>query len=99
MAVTDPGPEPGADRRPTDPGRRHAAGTHSRGWYVLLLAPFVALLWVSTYASHAPVLWGFPFFYWYQFLWVLLGAGATALVYRLTTGPDQRAEDDRERRP
>jgi len=24
---------------------------------------------------------GIPFFYWYQFLWVILGAALTAIVY------------------
>lgn len=50
---------------------------------VLLLAPFVALLWVSSYAKDSPRLLGFPFFYWYQLLWVLLSAGGTYLAYLL----------------
>ncbi len=53
--------------------------------YILLVVPFVALLWVSTYAHDGPRLGGFPFFYWYQFLWVLLGAAVTWLVYAITT--------------
>ena len=39
---------------------------------VLVLAPIVALMLVGTYAKHGPELWGFPFFYWYQLLWVFL---------------------------
>ena len=50
---------------------------------VLLLAPFVGLLWVSSYAKDSPRLLGFPFFYWYQFLWVLLSAVFTYAAYRL----------------
>ncbi|MDT7546266.1 MAG: hypothetical protein QOE99_2376 [Actinomycetota bacterium] len=50
---------------------------------VLLLAPFVALLWVSSYAKDDPRLWGFPFFYWYQFLWVFLASILTYTAYRL----------------
>ncbi len=50
---------------------------------VLLLAPFVALLWVSSYAKDKPRLLGFPFFYWYQFLWVLISAALTLLAYAL----------------
>ncbi len=61
---------------------RHSSG--SRAWYLLLLAPFVGLLWPSLYARHDPELAGFPFFYWYQFLWVLLGAAVTGLVYLAT---------------
>ena len=64
--------------------RRHGR-TGSRVWYLLLLAPFVGLLWPPLYAKHDPVLAGFPFFYWYQFLWVILGAAATAVVYWATT--------------
>lgn len=33
-----------------------------------LLAPFVALMWVGSYAKTDPVLIGIPFFYWYQML-------------------------------
>ena len=67
------------DRRP---GER-ASG--SRAWYLLLLLPFIGLLWPPFYAKDAPRLGGFPFFYWYQFLWVLLGAGLTGVVYWATT--------------
>lgn len=55
-----------------------------RWWYLLLLVPFVALLWMPLYARAGPELWGFPFFYWYQFAWVLLSSGLTAWVYRMT---------------
>ena len=48
------------------------SGGGSRFSNLLLLLPFVALLWVPFYNSIEPVLWGIPFFYWYQFLWVLL---------------------------
>ena len=50
---------------------------------VLLLAPFVALLWVSSYAKDSPRLWGFPFFYWYQFAWVFLASILTYTAYLL----------------
>ena len=41
-------------------------------WYLLLLAPFVAVLWVPFYNAIEPAWAGIPFFYWYQFLWVLV---------------------------
>jgi hypothetical protein len=69
------------DRRPTDRGNRSG----SRAWYLLLLAPFVGLLWPAFYAKDAPRLAGFPFFYWYQFLWVLIGVAVTTVVYLMTT--------------
>ncbi len=62
---------------------------------VLLLAPFVALLWVASYARVRPSLFGFPFFYWYQLAWVLVSAALTYTAYRLVKA-DERA---RGRRP
>ncbi len=50
---------------------------------VLVLAPIVALLWVGSYARKGPELWGFPFFYWYQFLWVFIASACTWLAHRL----------------
>jgi len=38
--------------------------------WVLLLLPFVGLLWVPFYNFAEPSLFGFPFFYWYQLAWV-----------------------------
>ena len=48
---------------------------------LLLGVPFVGTLWVSSYASLHPELWGIPFFYWYQFLWIAIGALLTIVVY------------------
>ena len=59
--------------------------TGSRWWYLLLLVPLVGLLWTPFYAHPKPELFGFPFFYWYQFAWVIAGAGITAFVYLVTT--------------
>jgi hypothetical protein len=50
---------------------------------ILLAIPVVALLWVSSYARETPRLWGFPFFFWYQFLWVFICAGCTYAAHRL----------------
>jgi hypothetical protein len=49
--------------------------------YLMLLVPFVALLWVPFYDSLEPELFGIPFFYWYQMAWTLLGAVCTLPVY------------------
>lgn len=67
-----------------DPARRAAVSPRARrATYtvvgVLLAAPFVALLWVSSYARTSPRLFGFPFFYWYQLLWVLIAAALTSV--------------------
>lgn len=66
------------------PPRSDAARRLRRRWYVLLLLPYIFLLWVPLYARESPDLFGFPFFYWYQFLWIILSALLTGLVYRKT---------------
>ena len=50
---------------------------------VLLALPVVALMWVSSYSRDEPRLGGFPFFIWYQFLWVFLCSGLTYAAYRI----------------
>jgi len=42
--------------------------------YLLLFIPYVAMMWVPTYNRIEPQLEGIPFFYWYQLLWIVLGA-------------------------
>ena len=49
---------------------------------LLLIIPFIGLLWVPFYNSIEPQLWGFPFFYWYQFVWVFITAGLIWIVYQ-----------------
>lgn len=56
----------------------------SRAWYLLLLIPFVATLWVPFYNSVEPTLAGIPYFYWYQFLWVIISVVITSVVYFAT---------------
>lgn len=48
---------------------------------LLLILPFIAMLWVSTYNSVEPMWAGIPFFYWYQLLWVIVGAAIIGFVY------------------
>jgi hypothetical protein len=80
----DPTDPPGPPRGPEPPtvaplplGAKVLAG-------VLLLVPLVALAIVPAYSKDDPKLWGFPFFYWYQFLWVPVAALLTWLVYTRT---------------
>ena len=49
----------------------------------ILLVGIVVPLLVPTYARDSPRLFGFPFFYWYQLLWVFIAAGLCALSYVL----------------
>jgi len=53
--------------------------------WMLLLVPFVGLLWVPFYNFTEPTLFGFPFFYWYQLALVLIGATIVLAVYLLET--------------
>lgn len=50
---------------------------------LLLLIPFVAMLWVASYNRAEPTIAGIPFFYGYQLLWVLIGAVIIGFVYAL----------------
>ncbi|MBO9097398.1 MULTISPECIES: DUF3311 domain-containing protein [Rhizobium] len=54
----------------------------------LLVIPYIGLLWVPFYNFRDPVLFGFPFFYWYQLLWVPLTALLTYIAYRSTRHDD-----------
>ena len=51
---------------------------------LLLLVPFIALLVVPLYNFREPALFGFPFFYWYQLLWVLICSAVIAVVHAMT---------------
>ncbi|WP_091518280.1 DUF3311 domain-containing protein [Microlunatus soli] len=50
---------------------------------VILLAAIVLPLLTSSYSRVDPRLFGFPFFYWYQFLWVFLAAACCWISYVL----------------
>jgi hypothetical protein len=68
----------GREAESQDAGRRG-----SNWWLLLLLLPYVALLYPAYYARLEPELWGIPFFIWYQFLWVFITVAITALVYKV----------------
>ena len=55
-----------------------------RALHLLLLIPYVAMLWVPSYNCVEPMLAGIPFFYWYQMAAVIVGAILTAIVYFAT---------------
>ena len=63
-----PKPEPSARNR--------------NAWKLLLLVPFAGLCFPQMYARAEPAFFGFPFFYWYQFAWVILASAIMGLVYR-----------------
>lgn len=54
----------------------------SRLWLrLLLIIPFIVLLIPVIYNHDEPRLFGFPFFYWFQLLWIVITAIITAIVY------------------
>jgi hypothetical protein len=54
------------------------------GTWILLALPYFGLCFPSLYARATPALFGFPFFYWYQFAWVILTSLLLFVVYRRT---------------
>jgi hypothetical protein len=55
-----------------------------RHWLrILLILPFISMLWVSSYNRLTPELFGFPFYYWYQLLWVIVSAVIAGIVYKV----------------
>jgi len=48
---------------------------------LLLIIPFIALLFPPFYNFREPEFIGIPFFYWYQLLWIVITAIITAVVY------------------
>ncbi|MEO6828102.1 MAG: DUF3311 domain-containing protein [Microbacteriaceae bacterium] len=70
-------------RGPARPGPYIVAG-------IILTIGIVLPLVVPMYAKHDPELLGFPFFYWYQILWVFVEAGLLWITYTIVTREDKR---------
>ena len=49
--------------------------------YLLLLIPYAAMLWVPFYNRSEPEIAGIPFSYWYQLVWIALGAAVLLPAY------------------
>ncbi len=55
---------------------------NNRRWLrLLLILPFIVLLWPPFYNFRTPDFIGIPFFYWFQLLWIIITAIITAIVY------------------
>jgi len=48
---------------------------------MLLLLPYFGLCFPQIYNRAEPALLGFPFFYWYQFAWVIICSAILGIVY------------------
>jgi hypothetical protein len=53
-------------------------------WNWLLIIPIVVPLLTPLFNRDEPRLFGFPAFYWLQFLFIALGVATTTIVYRMT---------------
>jgi hypothetical protein len=67
-------------------------------WNLLLIVP---LLWLVTpiFNRTGPELFGMPFYYWFQFLGIVVGVLSTSIVYlktrdRTTTAPGEPLDVD-----
>lgn len=70
-------------RGPARPGPYIIAG-------VILTIGIVLPLAVPMYAMKNPELLGFPFFYWYQILWIFAESGLLWITYAIVTREDNR---------
>jgi hypothetical protein len=62
-------------------------------WVIIgvILAPAVVIpLWVPLYDKTDPSLWGFPFFFWFQFALILGSAVLTLVAYALSLVAERR---------
>ncbi len=70
---------------PASPTRRqstHHSLPEDRSCDCCWLIPFIGLLWVPFYNHELPALFGFPFFYWYQLVWVPVTAFLIWIVFK-----------------
>jgi uncharacterized protein DUF3311 len=70
-------------RAPARPGPYVVSG-------ILIAIAIILPLLVPIYARWDPALFGIPFFYWYQMLWVLIDAGLLWICYAIMTKEDNR---------
>lgn len=72
----------------------HPTTRRTSGLWILvilvLIPPVVVPLWVPLYNKTDPTLWGFPFFFWFQFALIVVSAVMTVLVYRLSRMAERR---------
>ena len=62
-----------------------------RSWLLLLLLiPFIVMLYPPFYNYLQPDFIGIPFFYWFQLLWVIITAIIMAIVYFGGNGANKR---------
>ena len=66
---------------------------------VVLAASVIATLWVPFYNHLSPAFRDFPFFYWYQLMWVPIVAILSAVAYLLSRVARRESEPARAHAP
>jgi len=66
-------------------------------WNLLLLIPLLMLI-TAWYNFDAPRLFGMPFFYWFQFVYVFIGVACVAIVYVTTRHITSSRSEDQDAR-
>ena len=69
---------------------RSSSGARWALIYVLLAPAVVLPLWVGLYDREDPTFLGFPFYYWFQFLLIVIAVTLTYPAYLLAKGADRR---------
>lgn len=93
MSHADP-----ASERPVSSAERHTNGA----WAVvaaLLAIGIVLPLMVGLYDSEDPTLFGFPFFFWFQFLLIPVVSLLTFIAFRLAQSATARDREQQGLRP
>jgi len=55
--------------------------------YALLVGESLVILIPTVYGRATPRLFGIPFFYWFQLLWIIVGMVVTGIAYLLVERP------------
>ncbi|MEU3625785.1 hypothetical protein BS329_06770 [Amycolatopsis coloradensis] len=63
-------------------------------WNLLLVIPLLVLI-TSLFNTDGPRLFGMPFFYWFQFVFVAVGVLCTGIVYAMTRDKPTSHRPDR----
>ena len=51
-------------------------------WHLILFVPFFTAIWVPLYNRVEPSFYGIPFFYWFQFVLIVVAAAVTGAAYK-----------------
>lgn len=77
---------------PSEPRRRGSSGLRFSWWNLVLLVPLLVLV-TPMFNADGPRLFGLPYFYWFQFVFVFIGVLCVAIVYIATKDRGAREDD------